>query len=54
MACSAVCISHATGAGGEEVGRLVAADLGFLFVDDDIVAQAAAAGGIDPGEVADE
>ena len=54
MACSAVCISHATGAGGEEVGRLVAADLGFLFVDDEIVAQAAAGGGIHPGEVGDE
>jgi Cytidylate kinase-like family len=54
VACSAVCISHATGAGGEEVGRLVAGDLGFLFVDDEIVAQAAAGGGIHPDEVADE
>ena len=54
MACSAVCISHATGAGGEEVGRLVAGDLGFLFVDDEIVAQAAAGGGIHLDEVADE
>jgi hypothetical protein len=49
-----VCISHATGAGGEEVGRLVAGDLGFLFVDDEIVAQAATDGRIDPDEVADE
>jgi cytidylate kinase len=49
-----VCISHATGAGGEEVGRLVAERLGFLYVDDDIVAQAAAKGRIDPGDVADE
>jgi len=54
VACSAVCISHATGAGGEEVGRLVAGSLGFLFVDDEIVAQAATDGGIDPEEVADE
>ena len=54
MACSAVCISHATGAGGEEVGRLVADDLGYLFVDDEIVARAAADGGIHPEEVADE
>ncbi len=54
MACSAVCISHATGAGGEEVGRLVAGGLGFLFVDDEIVAQAAAGGGIEPEDVADE
>ena len=28
-----VCISHATGAGGEEVGRLVADQLGFLYVE---------------------
>lgn len=54
MACSVVCISHTTGAGGEEVGRLVAERLGFLYVDDDIVARAAAKGGIDPGELADE
>jgi cytidylate kinase len=54
VAYSVVCISHATGAGGEEVGRLVAQELGFLYVDDDIVGQAAARGGIDPAEVADE
>jgi hypothetical protein len=52
--CKVVCISHATGAGGEEVGRLVAERLGFLYVDEDIVAGAAARGGIDPGDVADE
>ena len=49
-----MCISHATGAGGEEVGRHAADGLGFLFVDDEIVAQAAAAGGLQPDEVADE
>ena len=49
-----MCISHATGAGGEEVGRLVARSLGFLYVDHEIVAQAAAHGGIHPAEVADE
>jgi cytidylate kinase len=49
-----VCISHAFGAGGEEVGRLVADQLGYLYVDYDIVARAAAAGAIDPAEVADE
>ena len=54
MARSVVCISHASGAGGEEVGRLVAEQLGYLYVDDDVVARAAAAGGIDPAEVADE
>jgi cytidylate kinase len=49
-----VCISHSTGSGGEEVGRLVAERLGFLYVDEEIVAQAAAKGGIDSEEVADE
>jgi cytidylate kinase len=47
-----VCISHATGAGGEEVGRLVADQLGFLYVDDEIVARAAAKAGLGPAEVA--
>ncbi len=54
MSCRVVCISHATGAGGEEVGRLVAEQLGFLYVDDDIIARAAAKGEISPAEVADE
>ncbi len=49
-----MCISHATGAGGEDVGRLVAERLNYLYVDDEIVARAAAEGGIDPAEVADE
>jgi len=49
-----VCISHASGAGGEEVGRLVAERLGFLCVDEEIVARAAGKGGIDAAEVADE
>jgi cytidylate kinase-like protein len=52
--CRVVCISHATGAGGEEVGRLVAERLGFLYVDDEIVARAASKGGIGPEELADE
>ena len=51
--CRVVCISHATGAGGDEVGRLVAERLDFLYVDDEIVASAAARGGISPAEVAD-
>jgi hypothetical protein len=49
-----VCISHATGAGGEEIGRLVAEQLGFLYVDEEIVARAAARGGVAASEVADE
>jgi cytidylate kinase len=53
VACRVVCISHATGAGGEEVGRLVAERLGFLYIDDEIVTRAAAKGGIGPDEIAD-
>ena len=46
MACRVVCISHSTGAGGEEVGRLAAERLDFLYVDEEIVARAAAKGGV--------
>ena len=49
-----VCISHAAGAGGEEVGRLVADRLGFLYVNEEIVARAAAKGGVNAADVADE
>ena len=54
MACNVVCVSHTTGSGGSEVGRRVAERLGYLYVDEDIVASAAARGGLDPGDVADE
>jgi cytidylate kinase len=54
VSCAVVCISRAAGAGGEEIGRLVAERLGFLYVDEEIVAGAAARGGIDPAEVADQ
>jgi hypothetical protein len=49
-----VCISYASGAGGEEVGRLVAERLGFLYVDEEIVGRAAERAGIEPGAIADE
>jgi cytidylate kinase len=51
---SVICISYATGSDGDEVGRLVAERLGFLYVDEEIVARAAARGGISPADVADE
>src|SRR2546423_14829345 len=54
MTRTVVCISHAAGAGGEEVGRLVAERLGFLYVNEEIVARAAAKGGVDATDVADE
>ena len=49
-----ICISHETGAGGEEIGRLVADRLGFRYVDEDIVVSAAAWSGIDPAKVASQ
>jgi len=52
--CNVICISHATGSGGDEVGRLAAERLGFLHIDEEIVAGAAARGGISPADVADE
>lgn len=50
----AVCISRALGAGGTEVGHLAAERLAFLYLDEEIIARAAAKGGITAGEVADE
>jgi cytidylate kinase len=40
------------GAGGEEIGRLVAERLGFRLVDEQIVARAAEREGLDPRDVA--
>jgi cytidylate kinase len=54
MACTVVCISRALGAGGAEIGRLVAEQLGFTHADEEVVAGAAARAGIDAESVADE
>ena len=48
-----VCISRVTGVGGEEVGRLVAEKLAVRYLDEEIIAQAAAKGGVSPADVAD-
>jgi cytidylate kinase len=48
-----VCISSATGAGGEEVAELVAEKLGLRIVDEVIVARAAQEAGVDHEVVAD-
>ena len=48
-----ICISHATGAGGELVGHAVAAGLGFRFVDDEVISEAAEWADLDPALVAD-
>jgi cytidylate kinase len=49
-----MCLSHTTGSGGDEIGKLVAERLGYLYLDEDIVAWAAAEGGLEPGDIADE
>jgi cytidylate kinase len=54
VACTVVCVSHATGSGGEEIGKQVAEQLGYLYVDEEIVARAAAQGGLEPRDIADE
>ncbi len=48
-----VCISSATGAGGEEVAQLVAERLGLRIVDEAIVARAAQEAGVEHDVVAD-
>lgn len=53
MRYTVICISRVTGSGGDEIGRLVAEELGFLYVDDEIIARAAEKGGVSPGDVAD-
>jgi len=47
-----VCISRAAGAGGEQVGRLVAERLGFRYFDDEVIALASEKAGIDSAVVA--
>jgi cytidylate kinase len=54
MGRSTVCISHTQGSGGEEIGRLVAERLGFLYVDEEVIARAAAKAGADVERIADE
>lgn len=52
MAVNVICISRSVGAGGEEVGRLVAQQLRLRFVDEEIIARAAEREGLDMKEVA--
>jgi cytidylate kinase len=53
VALSTICISHATGAAGREVGRLVAERLSLAYVDDEVIAEAAEWAELDPQLVAD-
>ena len=52
MARNVVCISRTLGAGGEDVARAVASELGFRYVDDEILQRAAEASGVSPETVA--
>lgn len=49
-----VCVSYETGSCGEEIGKQVAERLDYLYVDEEIVAGAAAQGGLEPRDIADE
>ena len=53
MAYRVVSISHTDGSAGEQVGPLVARELGFRLVDEEIVAQAAQEAGVSAEVVAD-
>ena len=48
MAYRVICVSRTLGAGGDEVARAVADQLGFRYVDDEIVVRAAEAAGVSP------
>ena len=48
MACTAICISATDGSAGAEIGRAVAAELGFRLVDEEIVLRAAREAGVEP------
>ena len=52
METSVVSISRTLAAGGEEVGRLVAGELGFRYVDDEVVMRASAHAGVSPATIA--
>ena len=53
MPATVVCISHLTGAHGSEVGQAVASRLGYVCVDEEIVARAAEKAGVEAADVAD-
>jgi cytidylate kinase len=48
-----ICVSHCDGAGGDEVARLVADQLGLRYVDEEIISRAAEKCGAAPQLVAD-
>lgn len=52
MKCRVVCISRSLGAGGEEIGRAVASELGYRYTDEEIIIKAAEKAGVSPEAVA--
>ncbi len=52
MSCRVICISRSLGAGGEEVGRMGAKELGFRYADEEIIIKAAEKAGVSPETVA--
>jgi uncharacterized phage protein gp47/JayE len=52
MTTSVVCISRTLAAGGEEVGKLVADQLGFQYADEEILDRAAERAGVTRDAVA--
>ena len=53
MPARVICISHATAAGGVDVGRIVAERLGFRYADEEIVTAAARRENLDPKDLED-
>ena len=53
MSFTVVCISRSLGAGGEEIGRIVAAEFGFRYADGEIIVRAAQEAGVSPETLAE-
>jgi len=53
MTRSVICVSHESGAGGRALAEAVAAQLGYRFVDEEVMAHAAEIEGIPVGELVD-
>jgi cytidylate kinase len=53
VACTVVTVSRTLAAGGEEIGRAVAQELGFRYVDEEIIIRAAEKAGVSPQNVSE-
>ncbi len=52
MTCQVITIARSLGAGGEEIGHLVARKIGFRYVDEEIIRTAAEKAGVSPDTMA--